>query len=178
MIPGDGDLSASDCSSGGKKRQRLYAGVFFRSERHCRTGALNSGVQPSMKPILRILQIGLAPRPPEETTNSTSCGARNKINPNDMKEEKCSREQEWKGLNVGQPLSLQETSIERAFLVMHCPLDEVVRHLPILKKAVSAANEAYEEYARRQAADQKNREDVWKNEREAVEHVAKSLHFD
>ncbi|HUI30608.1 MAG TPA: hypothetical protein VLX91_10355 [Candidatus Acidoferrales bacterium] len=87
-------------------------------------------------------------------------------------------EQEWKALNAGQPLSLQETSIDRAFLVMHCPLQEVAMHMSVLKKAVAATNIAYEQYVRKQAAELKDREDVWKNERKTVEDVAKSLHFD
>lgn len=86
-------------------------------------------------------------------------------------------EREWKAFNAGQPLSLQETSIDRAFLVMHCPLQEVARHLPDLKKAVAATNTAFREYARRQAVELKDREDVWKDERKAVEEVAKLLNF-
>ena len=87
-------------------------------------------------------------------------------------------EQEWKSINVGQPLSLQETSIERAFLVVHCPLQEVAAQVSALKKAVAATNAAYVQYSQKQAAELKAREDVWKNEREIVEDVAKSLHFD
>jgi hypothetical protein len=87
-------------------------------------------------------------------------------------------EQEWKALNVGQPLSLQEASVERAFLMMQCPLQEVANHLPDLKKAVAAANIAYTQYAIKRASEEKEREDVWKDERKTVEDVAKSLNFD
>lgn len=87
-------------------------------------------------------------------------------------------EQEWKALNVGQPLALQEATVERAFLMMQCPLREVAGHLPVLKQAVAATNIAYERYKREQASDQKDREDVWKDERKSVEDLAKSLHFD
>ena len=87
-------------------------------------------------------------------------------------------EQEWKALNVGQPLSLQEATVERAFLMMQCPLGEVAGHLPVLKQAVAAANTAYEKYKREQASEQKEREDVWKDERKSVEDLAKSMHFD
>jgi hypothetical protein len=87
-------------------------------------------------------------------------------------------EQEWKALNVGQPLSLQETSIDRAFLVMHCPLQEVAKHVPVLKKAVAATNIAYKQYALTQATEQKKLDDVWKDERRIVEDVAKSLRFE
>ena len=87
-------------------------------------------------------------------------------------------EKEWKALNVGQPLSLQEASIDRAFLLMQCPLHEVATHLPVLKKAVAEANIAYKQYVTKRASEEKDREDVWKDERKTVEDVAKSLHFD
>jgi hypothetical protein len=87
-------------------------------------------------------------------------------------------EQNWKALNAGKPLTLQEASVNRAFLVIRCALQEVANNLPVLAKAVAAANIAYEKYAREQVAEQKNREDVWKDERKIVEDVAKSLHFD
>jgi len=87
-------------------------------------------------------------------------------------------EQEWKALNSGQLLSLQEASIDRAFLVIHCPLQEVAKHVPVLKKAVAATNITYQQYVLKQATEQKEREDVWKDERRTVEDVAKSLHFD
>jgi len=87
-------------------------------------------------------------------------------------------EQEWKALNVGQPLSLQEASIDRAFLVMHCSLQEVARHVPVLKKAIESTNRAYRQYVLNQATEEKGREDVWKDERKNVDDVAKSLNFD
>ena len=87
-------------------------------------------------------------------------------------------EDEWKKLNAGQALSLQDTSVERAFLMMHCPINEVASQLPVLKKAVAAANIAYRSYVLRQASDLKAREDVWKDERKNVEDIAKSLQFD
>ena len=87
-------------------------------------------------------------------------------------------EQEWKASNAGQPLSLQETSVERAFLVVHCSLQEVGGYMPILKKTVALTNILFDQYALKQANELKDRESVWKNEREAVEQVAKSLHFD
>lgn len=87
-------------------------------------------------------------------------------------------EQEWKASNVGQPLSLQETSVERAFLVVHCSLQEVGGYMPILKKTVALTNILYNQYALKQANELKGREDVWKDERKAVDDVAKSLHFD
>lgn len=87
-------------------------------------------------------------------------------------------EQEWKALNVGQPLSLQETTIDRAFLVMHCPIQEVAKHVTVLKKAVATTNITYKQHTLKHATEQRVREDVWKDERQIVEDVAKSLHFD
>lgn len=87
-------------------------------------------------------------------------------------------EQEWKALNAGRPMALQETTVDRAFLVIPCPLKEISGHLPILKKAVDAANISFRKYERRQAAVLKEREGVWKYERRAVKDAAKSLHFD
>jgi hypothetical protein len=87
-------------------------------------------------------------------------------------------EQEWKTLNVDQPLALQEAAVDRAFLMMQCPLSEIGSHLPVLKQAVAATNIAYKNYERKQASEQKEREDIWKDERKSVEEVAKSLHFD
>jgi hypothetical protein len=81
---------------------------------------------------------------------------------------------EWKDLNP-----TQEAGIDGRFLVMHCPLKEVAgTHLPALKKAVQATNVAYKQFAREQAAEEQRRADVWKEERKAVEEMAKSLQFE
>lgn len=70
--------------------------------------------------------------------------------------------QEWKVLNPKQPLIWPEVSIDRAFLVMHSPLEEIpTMHLPVLKQAIIAT-----------------REDAWKQERKAVEDMARSMRFD
>ena len=80
---------------------------------------------------------------------------------------------EWSDVNP-----MQEAGIDGGFLVMHCPLQKVAFHLPVLKKVVAATNEAYKQYAKEQATEQERREDVWKDERQTVEDVAKSLHFE
>jgi hypothetical protein len=81
---------------------------------------------------------------------------------------------EWKALNP-----TQEAGIDGRFLVMHCPLQEVATaHLPALKKAVEATNVAYKQYAREQVTEEERRADVWKEERKAVEEMAKSLRFE
>jgi len=83
-------------------------------------------------------------------------------------------EGEWKGLNPA-----NEAGIDGAFLVVHCPLLEVATsQLPALKKAVTATNEAYKQYAQKEATALEHREDVWKQERKDVEAVATSLRFD
>jgi hypothetical protein len=87
-------------------------------------------------------------------------------------------EQEWKTLNTAQLHLWQEASIDRAFLVMHCPLQEIATtHLPVLKKAVAQTNKTYRQYAREQATKHEHRVDVWKQERKAVDDMADSLHF-
>jgi len=87
-------------------------------------------------------------------------------------------EQEWKSMNVGAPLSLQDASVSRAFLVLHCPLNEVAARLPVLKKAVVSTNISYKKYVVARAAEETTRENFWKDERRTVDDVAKSLHFD
>lgn len=87
-------------------------------------------------------------------------------------------EQEWNALHAGQPVSLQETNIDRAFLVLHCPLQDVPLHLPVLKKAIATTNKTYAQDVQKHSTEQKNREDTWKDERKTVEDIVKSLHFD
>lgn len=81
--------------------------------------------------------------------------------------------QEWSDVNP-----MQEAGIDGGFLVMHCPLQKITFHLPVLKKVIAATNEAYKQYAQEQATEQERQEDVWKDERKSVEDVAQSLHFD
>ena len=80
---------------------------------------------------------------------------------------------EWSDVNP-----LQEAGIDGGFLVMHCPLQKIASHLPVLKKVVAATNEAYKRYAQEQATERERQEDVWKDERQTVEDVAKSLQFE
>lgn len=81
---------------------------------------------------------------------------------------------EWKDLNPK-----QEAGIDGRFLVMHCPLQEVATtHLPALTKAVAATNVAYKQYTREQVTKQEQKEDVWKEERKAVEDMARTLRFE
>jgi hypothetical protein len=81
---------------------------------------------------------------------------------------------EWKDLNP-----TQEAGIDGRFLVMHCPLQEVApAHLPVLKKAVEATNVAYKQYAREQVTEEERRAEDWKEERKAVEDMAKTLKFE
>jgi hypothetical protein len=81
---------------------------------------------------------------------------------------------EWKDLNPR-----QEAGIDGRFLVLHCPLQEIATtHLPALKKAVAATNVAYKQYARDQVTEEERKAEVWKEERKAVEDMAKSLRFE
>jgi len=84
-------------------------------------------------------------------------------------------DQEWKAVNPAS--GQQEVGIDREFLIVRCALREVTPFLPMLNKAVAAANKAYDRYVQGQASEQVHREDVWKEERKAVDDMADSLHF-
>lgn len=87
-------------------------------------------------------------------------------------------EEEWKALNATQPALWQAASIDRRFIIMCCPLEEVVSmHLPFLRKAVEGTNKKYEQYVQELRAERKDRQDVWKRERTAVNTLEKSLQF-
>jgi hypothetical protein len=87
-------------------------------------------------------------------------------------------EGEWKVLNPTQPHLWQAASIDGRFLLMHCPLKGIASHLPVLKKAVAATNKSYKQYVQEQATERGRREDVWQQERKAVDNIADSLDFD
>jgi hypothetical protein len=81
---------------------------------------------------------------------------------------------EWKRLNL-----TQEAGIDGGFLVLHCQLQEVATaQLPALEKAVAATNEAYKQYAEKEAAAHERREDVWRQERKDVDAMAASLRIE
>lgn len=81
---------------------------------------------------------------------------------------------EWKDLN-----STQEAGVDGRFLVIHCALQEIAgTYLPALKKAVDATNAAYKQYAREQLREEEHKGDVWKQERQVVEDMARTLEFD
>jgi hypothetical protein len=70
-------------------------------------------------------------------------------------------------------------SMDGTFLILHCPLAEVGSiYLPALKRAVAAANAAFDAYALTKADELETLKDVWKHEREDVEGMAISLRFD
>jgi len=87
-------------------------------------------------------------------------------------------EGEWKVLNPTLPHLWQAASIDGEFLLMHCPLKEIAAHLPLLKKAVAATNRTYKQHVQEEATEEGRREDVWKQERKAVDDVAESLDFE
>jgi hypothetical protein len=87
--------------------------------------------------------------------------------------------QEWKALNLAQPLLWSEANIDNKFLVMHCFLQEIAStYLPVLKKAVAATNSAYSHYVHNEATEHDRRNEVWKQERKAVDVIAESLRFE
>ena len=80
----------------------------------------------------------------------------------------------WKSLN-----QTREAYTDGAFLVLHCPLDEVATtQLEALKKVVAATNEEYARYAQNELTALQHREDLWKEERAAVDAMASLLSFD
>lgn len=91
----------------------------------------------------------------------------------------------WRGFFLRQwrdlaPEPLREhASIESGFLVLRCRLEDVgTVHLPVLQRAVAAADAPYRASLSNAAAATRRREDVWSDEREAVEKVAGSLRFE
>lgn len=88
-------------------------------------------------------------------------------------------EQEWKALNHTQPQLSLDVNVDNRFLVVHCSLQEIADiYLPALKKAVDATNRSYGKYSHDAAIEQQHRDDVWTQERKAVDDAAKSLKFD
>ncbi len=88
-------------------------------------------------------------------------------------------EQEWKTLNRIQPQLSLDVNVDNKFLIVHCSLQDIAGiYLPALKKAVDAANKSYVKYSHDAATEQQHRDDVWTQERKAVDDVAKSLKFD
>jgi hypothetical protein len=86
---------------------------------------------------------------------------------------------EWKALDITQTRPWPEAVIDGGFLFIDCTLQEVqATHLPVLKKAVAATNKRYKQYVQDQATEQEHRDDVWKQERKAVDAMAESLHFE
>jgi hypothetical protein len=88
-------------------------------------------------------------------------------------------DQEWKELNQTQPQLSLDVNVDNRFLVVHCSLHEIAGiYLPALKKAVDTTNKTYSKYSRDAAIAQQHQDDVWTQERKAVDDVAKSLKFD
>jgi len=88
-------------------------------------------------------------------------------------------EQEWKALNHTLPQLSPDVNVDNRFLVVHCLLREIAdSYLPALKKAVDATNRSYGKYSHDAATEQQHRDDIWTQERKAVDDVAKSLKFD
>ncbi|HWP83440.1 MAG TPA: hypothetical protein VNN76_12395 [Bacteroidota bacterium] len=88
-------------------------------------------------------------------------------------------ENEWNTLNLKSSQSPREAIIDGRSLVIHCPLREVTSiQVPLLKKAVAAANTSYHRHLHELAVRQQQRNDVWRVERKAVDDLADSLKFD
>jgi hypothetical protein len=70
------------------------------------------------------------------------------------------------------------TSLDGAFLVIHCRLDEVKSVLPALKKAVDTTNTAFRLRSRSEEIAVERRQNIWKEERRDVDAMAGTLQFD
>jgi len=82
--------------------------------------------------------------------------------------------QEWEKLNVK-----DKATIDGSFLVLHSSLPEVAdTQLPALKKAVATTNDAYNQYAQKEATALEHREDIRRLERDDVEALGRSLRFE
>ncbi len=85
---------------------------------------------------------------------------------------------EWKGMNPGAPQMWGRVGVNNKFLVLQSTLSEIAgKYLPLLRKAVAAANVSFARYTQNAAAAQEDRENVWKEERARVDRVAGSLLF-
>jgi len=85
-------------------------------------------------------------------------------------------EGEWRLLNMAHPDLWQAVRVDRNFLVMCCPLDQVIPlHLPFLKKAVAATNLMYKQYEAVIAKERAEQALVWERRRSEVQATAKAI---
>jgi len=87
-------------------------------------------------------------------------------------------ETEWKQLHQTDSKLYHDTVIDRGFLILHAPLQEIALQLPVLKKAIAATNRAYDLYVQEQRSQQSHLDEAWRVERKAVNDIAASLRFD
>ena len=86
---------------------------------------------------------------------------------------------EWRGLRPSSATAWPETGVDGPFLWITCRLSDVpTLYLPVLKKAVAAANGSYRRHMQEEAAARTSRENVWRDERGSVEEMAASLNFE
>jgi hypothetical protein len=83
----------------------------------------------------------------------------------------------WKDLVREQEHQWYETVIDRSFVVTHCTLTEVVPCLRLLQQAITLTNPAHRQLVYKQLVEQARRNNVWKLERDAVEAMAATLHY-
>jgi hypothetical protein len=63
---------------------------------------------------------------------------------------------EWKRLNPTEPRLWTQVSVERRYLVMHWPPQEIAqKHLPVLKQAVAATNKSHKRFVAKNGSDTK-----------------------
>ncbi len=87
--------------------------------------------------------------------------------------------EDWKALGKIKPQLQHEANIDGAFLSIDCLLVEVADILlPALKQAVAATNTSYTDFVRQEGREKTRKENVWKDERAAVDQMARPLKFE
>ena len=73
---------------------------------------------------------------------------------------------------------MNDAAIDRGFLTVLCSLSDVASiYLPELKKAIAAANILFDQYEEGEEKKLKDREQVWIDERNAIDELEKTLKF-
>lgn len=96
-------------------------------------------------PVIRIVGLNID-KTRKQSGSETIYQAYFALSENPPQAWKAEFEQKWSGLHAGHPLALQESGSKKSFVVMSCPLEEIPRSLPMLKKVVAATNRTYKKH--------------------------------
>jgi len=87
--------------------------------------------------------------------------------------------EDWKALGEAKPELQHEANVDGVFLSIDCSLGEVATiFLPALKQAVAVTNTSYMDFVRQEERKEIRKENVWKDERAAVDQMARPLKFE